>query len=566
MVAPGSAAASRARPAILRVRVVLVGAAVALLALAAPVAAVAPDDTNRLRLERTVRFLQDTQNLDGGYGGRPGGESDVMMSCWVALAVASFGINPQDQAQPGGVDVWTYIERHTATYDQTSDYERTLLAALATGEDGRDVGGTDLVARILERQLPDGGFPQRPGQPSWVNSTAFALLPLSRVADPAAAVAVQRAADWLIAHQEENGSWRAFSPSSPPDADMTAAVIQALNRAGRHGSEAERHALEWLRTMQNDDGGFTANDAGAPSNTGTTAWVAQGLWAAGIDPRTWRRSGGDPLDYLESMRRADGAITWSSAQPNANPTWMTAYAAPAFAGQPLPIAAPPRAVKPPTPEPPTESGPGVIAPDPQAGEGGLDGAAGGGVIAGGGGRGARSFSRPQPQSRGDVAGGVRRARPLTARERRARQRTAHERRKESTRRREAHEPSPAVPAPTATSNGAAASGVTATPSAADRPGAGSGSSGSGSGHDGRAAAAAASAVAGGEVTGRVIGGADAGTPGTSRTDGIAPGLLGAQAGGRQSSDWAIGIACGLLLCAAGGSRWERRARRRVRLT
>src|SRR5271156_2341584 len=63
----------------------------------------APDsETNRARLDDTVRFLQDAQSSEGGFsaGGNPTEASDPDFTAWVALALAAAGINPRDQARP----------------------------------------------------------------------------------------------------------------------------------------------------------------------------------------------------------------------------------------------------------------------------------------------------------------------------------------------------------------------------------------------------------------------------------------------------------------------------------
>jgi prenyltransferase beta subunit len=535
----------RAASAQLR-RAALLGACCVAALTATPASAGAPDGTNQARLDRTVRYLQEVQNLDGGFAGKRGNASDVLFSCWVAVGLAAAGINPHDQKRPGGVDVYTFIERNTREYKQTTDYQRTLLAVLAAGESGRGFAGIDLVAKILERQLPDGGFPQTAtGKQGWINSTAFAILPLSRIDGAAERAAVQRGADWLIANQNPNGSWASSSLAAGQDADMTGAVIQALSRAGRSDSDAVRRALDFLRTMQGPDGGFAAVTPGGETNSGTTAWVVQGLWAVGIDPRTWRREGGDPLDFLGSLQQPDGSIVWMRSKPELNPVWMTAYAAPALAGQPLPVPAPPRAVQPPTgpppAPPPSAPAPSAQVPPPTGpvkGRGGTSRQRGDGVIAGGGGRGAPLFSRPQPQSQGRSAGGVRGV---------ARRHAS--RRQESTRRRPTPERAPDEPLPTATSNGAASAGVVATASAAQRAGGGGGEPGDGNGGDGGGD---------GTVTGKVIGGDDAGTPGRGDRDAIAPGLLGAQAGGERESELAYGLAVAMLVAAAFGVGQERR--------
>jgi hypothetical protein len=357
----------------------LVGAAVA----AAPAAA-APG------LDATVAYLQRVQNPDGGFGGQPGGASDPTFSAWAAYALAAASINPQDQARPSGEDVFTYLTRHTAGLAATTDFDRVLLVALAAGTPAHDFGGADLVARILERQLPDGSFAQDPGAGAGaINATIWSILPLSAVPEPAAGATVDRAAAWLVDQENADGGFSWSHRETRSNVDTTGAAVQALRAAGRGGSVPEQRALTFLRATQNVDGGFPETGGGEESNTASTAWVVQGLWAAGIDPRTWRTAaGGDPLAFLASMQQLDGSIRWKRSA-DLNPIWMTAMAAPAFAGRWHPIPAVPRAVQPRAEPPP--------------------GAAG--VGAGGGGDGAPLFSRPQPQSRGRRPGGVRRTRP-----------------------------------------------------------------------------------------------------------------------------------------------------------
>ena len=118
---------------------------------------------------------------------------------------------------------------------------------------------------------------------------------------------------------------------------MTGAAIQALRAAGRPDTEAERKGLEYLREMQNPDGGF-------PEFPGE----------AGVERRLDRLGGaGDLGGRAGSRNLASGAErsrspTWprcssptaTSAGKRArtmNGIWMTAYVAPAFAGQAWPI-------------------------------------------------------------------------------------------------------------------------------------------------------------------------------------------------------------------------------------
>jgi hypothetical protein len=352
--------------------------------------------------------LQEAQNPDGGFGGRAGAASDPDFSAWVAYALAAAGINPQDQARPGGADVFSYLAGHTEELAETTDFDRVALVALASGTSPSQFGSVAPVETILSRQLPDGSFAQQAsGKTGWVNATVWSIFPLSAIATPAAEAAVHRAAQWLLGQQRADGSWGSTLPASPSESDMTGAAIQALAAAGLDEGAAVPRALTYLRSLQGEDGGFREFPGGA-TNSASTAWVLQGLWAAGADPREWRTAGGaDPLSFLASLQRPDGSIAWTADQ-DLNPLWMTAQAGPALAGMTYPLPAVPRAVRPPA---------APAAPHAQEfsrrearktrGHGGVGVVEGDGVIAGGGGHGAPLFSGPQPQSGGSTPHGRR---------------------------------------------------------------------------------------------------------------------------------------------------------------
>ena len=364
------------------------------------------NELNKKRLDNTVKFLQEAQNSDGGFGGEAGEESSQLFSAWVALALAAASINPQDQAKPGGSSVYTYLTEHVAKAIRaelcapvicTTTFERELLVVDASGTSPEDFGGVNLASELLARKLPDGSFPFVPGGHGEVNDTIFAILALSPIREPAVQEAVEHAAEWVIQQQNTDGSWAWQNKGSPGESDMTGAAIEALGAAGVHDTEAQQKAIAYLHEVQEPDGGFPEFPSEGESNSGSTAWATQGIWAAGEDPEapSWVQpsSGHGPLDYLESMQQADGHIRYRESE-ELNGVWMTAYAGPAYAGQSLPIPPPPLGSQPPT----TPSSPG------RGGEGTQSGS---GVIAGGGGNGARLFSRPQTQSKGYTPGGAR---------------------------------------------------------------------------------------------------------------------------------------------------------------
>lgn len=485
--------------------------------LPSPTAAFAPDAEAQATLDRSVRFLQEAQNADGGFGGRAGGASDPDFSAWVAYALAAASVNPRDQAQIGGVDVFTYLTRNTAELRETTDFDRVALVALASCTSPYDFGGVDPIGTILSRQLPDGSFPQRAGLPSgWINATVWSIFPLSAIETPEAEAAAAAATEWLLDRQRPDGSWGSTTEASESEADMTGAAVEALGAAKLEGAEAqarvasaEQHAFEYLESLQGPDGGFRELK-GSPENSASTAWVLQGMWAAAVNPREWRtESGADPLSFLASLQRADGSIGWTATN-DLNSLWMTAQVGPALAGTTYPLPCVPPAAKAPPRETPEQA---VAASDAKRssheGHGGTGVVHGDGVIAGGGGRGARLFSAPQPQSGGSTPHG---ARDVEA---------------EAGARGQASEP-------------AAGSGTTA--------------GGSDDG-DGGAAVDGAEAKTAGSRRGATVEGVLVGDRGGRSA--AAPGLFEADSGGSTETGLALGLVGGLLVAVLLGSRRER---------
>ncbi|WP_026912599.1 prenyltransferase/squalene oxidase repeat-containing protein [Patulibacter minatonensis] len=550
----------------------------------------APSAREGARLDRIVRFLQDTQNDDGGYGGTPGAASDPLISAWVGIGLAAAGINPQDQKAPGSRtrSVATYLESAGPITSGgrppvTTEFERIGMFINAAGMDPRSFGGRDYVRSLMDRQsqsawqppsdsapeqssgaapdlsaaappvgpgalptdgsssstarvpakpVPPGWFPHvRDGQNPGVNDTIFAIFFLAGAGGTDTKAPIARAASAVEAMQRPDGTWPAVRPGDGTNVDMTGAAIQALCVARRCGTAAVRRALAWLKDHQQPDGGWQAGDLAderpGESNAGTTPWVVQALWATGTDPATWRKGGRDPLEFLGTLQRREGSIRWRESR-DLNPTWMTAYAAPAFAGQAWPVPAPPReavvrrearraAAKQARSE--KVAARRELREEAERGDAGSSSDDGGVVSGGGGGRGAPLFSRPQPQSRGATPGGAR----DTERDQAARRGTQGRK------------------------------GATGTAAA------------SGPGDDGgvqNGERAKAEDPAGTAVSGAIVQ-EPRGTQGTERERAIAPGLRSARAGD-SSTPWAsIGLGGLAVLVFAAGAGLERRVPREV---
>jgi hypothetical protein len=527
-------------------------------------------------LDSMVRYLQNDQNPDGGFGSEPGAGSNNDVSAWVALALAAAGINPRDQTPAnqhyiGGHSVYGYLTEHAGALSSTTDFDRELLVVDATGTSPTGFGGVNLLEKIMQRQLTqpgpnDGAFAHEAGssEPA-MNDTIFAILALSPIHEPAVEAAVRTAAKWVEREQDCDHGWPSTAhrtggacptggsslpdePESPPDepeslpdepeslpdepeslpdepeseVDMTGAAIQALNAAGRQGwaKAVEQHAFEYLKTAQDADGGFP-EEPGPEPNVASTAWVVQAMWSAGINPETWVTHSGlaseEPLGYMASLQQEDGHIRWEQSQ-EWNGVWMTAYVGTAMAGDTYP-----------PPPPPYEPLPRAPAETSSSGQGGEPSKTGGGVTAGGGGNGAALFSRPQPGSKGHAPGGVRQ---LKDQHHNA---TKHRRNPGRPRK------TPAPTAATVSIHHAKQHGTAGHIGTGGIAFTGTGT-GTGGGRQG----------SGREVKGILIGApADALEPG-------APGLRGAGAGANQTSWLAVGIAVALLLSVLIGIQIELR--------
>lgn len=498
-------------------------------------------------LDSMVRYLQNDQNPDGGFGSEPGASSNSDVSAWVALALAAAGINPRDQTPAnqhyiGGHSVYGYLTEHAGELSSTTDFDRELLVVDATGTSPTDFGGVNLLEKIMQRQLTqsganDGAFVHEAGsgEPA-MNDTIFAILALSPIREPAVEVAVRAAAGWVEREQDCDHGWPStayrtggacpaggggLSGEPESEVDMTGAAIQALNAAGRKGQakDVEQDAFEYLETAQDPNGGFSEEPGNPEPNVASTAWVVQAMWSAGIDPETWVTHSGlaseEPLGYMASMQQEDGHIRWEQSQ-EWNGVWMTAYVGATMSGDAYPIRPPSYAG---LPQAPTET--------TGSGQGGESSKPGGGVIAGGGGNGAPLFSRPQPGSKGHAPGGVRQLKDQHH------STTKHHRNPGHPRKR---------PVPTAT---AVSVHHAKRHDRASRKGTG-GVALTGTGTGG-----------GGQSSGRVVKGILIGAPADALTPG-APGLRGAGAGINRKPWLTIGIAVALLLSALIGTQIELR--------
>jgi squalene-hopene/tetraprenyl-beta-curcumene cyclase len=123
--------------------------------------------------------------------------------------------------------------------------------------------------------------------------------------------AVRRGVEWLVGHQEPDGSW--YGRWGVAYIYGTCFALRGLAAAGE--SDREAHVLragEWLRSVQNADGGWGESCASydngtftaGPSTPSQTAWAIMGLVAGGDAGSLSVRQG---IEYLLETQRGDGS-------------------------------------------------------------------------------------------------------------------------------------------------------------------------------------------------------------------------------------------------------------------
>jgi energy-coupling factor transport system substrate-specific component len=308
-------------------------AAAVLLAILAPAPQAArAADADAAAAQRSVRYLLDAQNDDGGWGAAPNQSSSQLYTGWTALGLAAAGRNPRDAGKPSAL---AYIRAHARELNDLGELNRTLLVLRAAGR-GPRIGGRDLEAAVASKQRRNGSFAGR------VNTTAFAVLGLRAAGRQKRDRAIRRATTWILGQANDDGGYNFAGRGGPSGIDDTGAALQALGAAGRGHSRVARRAVRFITRNQASDGGF-ALIPGGPSNAQSTAWAVQGLLAAGRNPANVHRNGArDPMSYLRSLTTASGEVRYSRTSRQ-TPVWVTAQAVAALARKTLPLARVPRA-------------------------------------------------------------------------------------------------------------------------------------------------------------------------------------------------------------------------------
>jgi len=231
--------------------------------------------------------------------------------------------------EPSG---WAF-EYSNEFYPDIDDTAMVLLALSEARGSDRDVQRAAIRRAtnwLLAMQSKDGGWAAFDADNNWEFLSQVPFADHNAMLDPTCAditgrvleglgahgldrnhPAVRRGIDWLVKHQEADGSW--YGRWGVAYIYGTCFALRGLAGAGE--SDREAHVLragEWLRSIQNADGGWgeccSSYDNGSyspgPSTPSQTAWAILGLIAGGDAASLSVQHG---IEYLLETQRQDGS-------------------------------------------------------------------------------------------------------------------------------------------------------------------------------------------------------------------------------------------------------------------
>jgi squalene/oxidosqualene cyclase-like protein len=202
------------------------------------------------RLTAAADLLLSMQNADGGWATY----EKTRGPAWLER------LNPSDCFADIMIDP-SYVEC-------TSACVQALAAFRAKHPGARDTAIAASIGRgrrfLLDVQRPDGSW-----EGSWgicfTYGTWFGTWGLRAAGLPADHPALTRAAEFLLAKQQQDGGWgetaescraRRYVHAGTGQAVMTSWALLALAAAGRSGSEAAQRGVEFLANRQREDGSY----------------------------------------------------------------------------------------------------------------------------------------------------------------------------------------------------------------------------------------------------------------------------------------------------------------------
>jgi len=276
-----------------------------------------PDSTP---VKQALNYFRACQKEDGGFG--KGGITE-----WVMIAIAAAGQDPRGWYRNGNTPM-DYLRGQNIT-NNPYDWIRMTLVLVSVGENPGDFNGINYIQEI-KGHYNDGQF----GDPLSLRDDYWALLALVAGGEERSREA-KDSAQFILNHQNRDGSWSASTTGIETCADNTAIAIVALSATGLPlESKAFAKGIRYLKKAQGKDGGFSY--LFMPSNAASDAWVLQALSVVEKGRSKLKTDTEDVLGHLQKLQQSGGSFNWTTDTSN-SPLMMTAYAVPALLGKAYPI-------------------------------------------------------------------------------------------------------------------------------------------------------------------------------------------------------------------------------------
>jgi hypothetical protein len=253
-------------------------------------------------VSRALTWLHTQQAADGTIGART---ADAV------YVIARAGENPDGPAwRPAGSSAVDALRAQAPTY--LTDAGRTgkfLRAAASSGQNVRNFGGVDLVARANAFFNPATGW----YHPGHLYFNALAIQGLAMAGQPISPVTIAA----IRSQQHVSGGWEWRIGGPLDEVDTTGMVLQALAAGGVVTTDSMfTRATAYLANVQHTDAGWSLLPDGTTSSNSTALGLA-GLLAAQQNPLAdpFVRSGRTPLDALLSLQNANGSFDFQAGVP-----------------------------------------------------------------------------------------------------------------------------------------------------------------------------------------------------------------------------------------------------------
>ena len=298
-----------------------------------------PERPRKRAIEAAFSFVRERLNGEDGLGGI----YPAMANAVMAFDALDYPLDDPDYAMARqAVDRLLHKRDQETTYCQPclSPIWDTCLGAHAMLEAGEDPDGEVmraacdwLIGREITETKGDWAWRRPDLKPSgwafqyWnnhypdVDDTAVVAMVLDRTGNPKYRAAIERAAEWVVGMQSDNGGWGAFDAENdhqylnyipfadhgalldPPTVDVTARCLGMLAQLGyERNHPAVAKAVDFLKNEQEGDGSWYGR-WGINYIYGTwSALCALNAVGEDHDAPHIRKA----VDYLRAMQREDG--------------------------------------------------------------------------------------------------------------------------------------------------------------------------------------------------------------------------------------------------------------------